>query len=373
VTNEWRQGSIMSIPTEPIGSIPRPQFLVKAVDEFGAGRLDQTTLDKLYVRALYDTIRRFEATGSPVITDGEQAKPSFVAYPLHGLETVASDGLIITFADGHTRQLPRLTAGPFRYRRRADQYLRSALPLTNIPLKQAVISASALSLIYPPQGIDGYSKYAFLEDLVAEAVADIRGCLEGGAHKVQIDFTEGRLSLKLDPSKRLLQQFIDLNNRVLEHFTTEERQRIGIHTCPGGDHDSTHSADVDYAELLPSLFNLKVENFYVQLASERNPERALRVISESIGPGQRVFVGVIDVLSKNVETPEVVRDRVLKAAEYLPVGQLGTTDDCGFSPFGDDTSRGRDLAFAKIRARVVGTQLAAEALRQSPCGGARPA
>jgi 5-methyltetrahydropteroyltriglutamate--homocysteine methyltransferase len=236
--------------------------------------------------------------------------------------------------------------------------------LTNVPLKQAVISASALSLLYPSQGIDGYSKDTFFEDLIAEAVADIRGCLEGGAHRVQIDFTEGRLSVKLDPSKRLLQQFIDLNNRVLNYFTTEQRQRIGIHSCPGGDRDSTHSADVDYTELLPSLFNLRVGNFYLQLAKERNPERALSVIKESIRPGQRVFVGVIDVLSKNVETPELVRNRVLKAAEYIPEGQLGTTDDCGFSPFEDDTSRGRDLAFAKIRARVLGTQLASESLRQ---------
>jgi 5-methyltetrahydropteroyltriglutamate--homocysteine methyltransferase len=170
--------------------------------------------------------------------------------------------------------------------------------------------------------------------------------------------------VKLDPSKRLLQQFIDLNNRVLNYFATEQRQRIGIHSCPGGDRDSTHSADVDYTELLPSLFNLRVGNFYLQLVKERNPERALSVIKESIRPGQRVFVGVIDVLSKNVETPELVRNRVLKAAEYIPEGQLGTTDDCGFSPFEDDTSRGRDLAFAKIRARVLGTQLASESLRQ---------
>jgi 5-methyltetrahydropteroyltriglutamate--homocysteine methyltransferase len=276
----------MSIPTEPIGSIPRPQFLIGAIQDFRARRLAKHTLDELNARALQDTIRRFEETGSPVITDGEQTKPSFLTYPLEGLETLAPDGLVITFADGHTRQLPRLTSGPFRYRTHANEYLKSALPLTRTPLKQAVISASALSLFYPSQGIDRYSKDAFLDDLVAEAVADIEGCLEGGAHKVQIDFTEGRLSVKLDPTKRLLQQFIDLNNRVLDHFTTEQRQRIGIHTCPGGDRDSTHSADVDYTELLPALFNLRAGNFYLQLASERNSERALRLVKESIRPGQ---------------------------------------------------------------------------------------
>ncbi len=204
----------------------------------------------------------------------------------------------------------------------------------------------------------------FLDDLVAEATADIRGCLDSGAHSVQIDFTEGRLSIKLDPSKKLLQEFIDLNNRVLDRFTANDRQRIGVHTCPGGDRDSTHSADVDYTELLPSLFTLKVGSFYVQLASEKDPKRALDAIKRSLRPGQRVFVGVIDVLNPHIESPELVRDRVLQAAEYVPIEQLGTTDDCGFSPFEDDTSTGRDTAFAKIRARVLGTQLAAEVLKR---------
>ena len=52
--------------------------------------------------------------------------------------------------------------------------------------------------------------------------------------------------------------------------------------------------------------------------------------------------------------------RILEAADYIPIEQLGTTDDCGFSPFSDDTSTSRDTAFAKIRARVLGTALAAE-------------
>jgi 5-methyltetrahydropteroyltriglutamate--homocysteine methyltransferase len=77
---------------------------------------------------------------------------------------------------------------------------------------------------------------------------------------------------------------------------------------------------------------------------------------------QRVFVGVIDVMDPRVEQPEEVRDRTLEATEFIPLDQLGTTDDCGFAPFSDDTSRSRETAFAKIRARVAGTRLAARAL-----------
>jgi len=350
------------IPTEPIGSIPRSPELLDVLQRYRAGGASAAELAEAYDEALQDTVRRFEATGSPIISDGEQRKSSFLTYPLEGLDNIAGDGLVIPFEDGHTRQLPRLTHGPFRYRNYAVKYLQSALHYARVPVKQAVISASALSLLYPERGLADYSREQFLNDLVREVAGDIRLCLDAGAHRVQIDFTEGRLAVKLDPSKVLLRQFIELNNRVLEQFSPEQRARIGVHTCPGGDHDSTHSADVDYAQLLPDLFRLKADNFYVQLASERDPRRVLAVIKRCLQPHQRVYIGVIDVLDNRIETPETVRDRVLLAAEYIAPEQLGTTDDCGFSPFEDDTSTGRDIAFAKIRARVLGTQMAEERL-----------
>jgi 5-methyltetrahydropteroyltriglutamate--homocysteine methyltransferase len=216
--------------------------------------------------------------------------------------------------------------------------------------------------LYPPGGLDGYSRETFLMDLVREAAADIRDCLAANAACVQIDFTEARLSLRLDPSGGLLNSFVDLNNRVLEQFSDYERKRIGVHTCPGGDRDSTHSADVDYTNLLPALFNLRVGRFYVQLASESDRPRVLAVLRGLIKPGQILFVGVTDPINPSQESAETVRDRVLEAAEFIPLESLGTTDDCGFSPFADDTSTSRETTFAKIKSRVEGTALAEKEL-----------
>jgi 5-methyltetrahydropteroyltriglutamate--homocysteine methyltransferase len=358
------------LPTEPIGSIPRPAELIAAFEARQAGGISPAAFDAIAERALRDTIRRFEETGSPVITDGEQTKPSFVTYPIDGLPNLASGGVIIPFADGHTRQLPRLTAGPFHYAAYASKYLAAAMRLTAVPVKQAVISASALSLLYPASEIPGYPRDIFLSELVDEAAADIRRCLAQGADSVQIDFTEGRLSLKLDPGGSLLDSFVALNNRVLDRLSPAELERTGIHVCPGGDRDATHSADVDYGGLLPALFRLRVRRFYLQLASESDPERVLKMVREHLPPDRnvRVFVGVIDPIDPAVESPRQVCDRVLRAAEYLPPSQLGTTDDCGFSPFADDASTSRDIAFEKIRARVEGTRLAAEKLAHSQNG-----
>ncbi|MEP7344562.1 MAG: 5-methyltetrahydropteroyltriglutamate--homocysteine methyltransferase, partial [Gemmatimonadaceae bacterium] len=300
-----------------------------------------------------------------VITDGEQRKyHNFWTYSVHGMPNTTPDGFRIPFAAGHTRRMLRLTRGPFRYERRADSYLDVALRYAHVPVKQAVISPSALSLMYPPEDIPDYSRDQFIHDLLHEHESEVRACLQKGAYKVQIDFTEGRLALKIDPTGALLHRFIELNNLALSRFSVEERARIGVHTCPGGDLDSTHSADVDYAELLPSLFQLRAGNFYVALAGEPDRIRVLKIIRDYLKPDQRVFVGVISTIDPRIETPEEVRDRVLEASQFIPVEQLGTTDDCGFAPFCDDTSTSRDTAFAKIRSRVLGTSLASDILRK---------
>jgi 5-methyltetrahydropteroyltriglutamate--homocysteine methyltransferase len=349
----------MNIPTEPIGSIPRTAELLESISS-----TNSENLEKLYNRAVEATVSAFEKTGSPVVTDGEQAKASFVTYPLYGLPNIIEGGMKIPFADGHFRQLPLLTKGPFRYKNYAVHYLKRAQQFTQKPVKQAVISASALSLIYPPGGIEGYPQETFIEDLINECEKDIRQCLNSNAFKVQMDFTEGRLSLKLDPSGNVLKHFIDLNNRVFNRFSDEERKRLGIHVCPGGDHDSTHSADIDYTLFLPDLFKLNVGNFYLQYASETDRKKVLQTVKENLKPGQMVFLGVTDVNSSRIESNEEIRDTIIEATEYIPVNQLGTTDDCGFSPFCDDISTTRETAFAKISARVEGTKMASQILAQ---------
>jgi 5-methyltetrahydropteroyltriglutamate--homocysteine methyltransferase len=351
----------MTLPTEPIGSLPRSKALQEAMQAAATGRLSQAELDAQFDAAVRDTLVRFEETGSTVVTDGEQRKQSFATYPIAGASNIRPGGVTIPFEDGHTRQLPLLTGGPFRYATKASAYLEAFAPLTSAQPKQAVISASALSLLYPSDGLADYPRDQFIADLVAEARSEIKECLARGAI-VQIDFTEARLSLKLDPSGGLLNAFVDLNNQVLADLADDERRRVGVHTCPGGDQDSTHSADVPYEQLLPALFRMNVGNFYVMLSGEPDRRSVLRVLGEQDLENRRVFVGVTDPISPRVETAQEVRDQVLEAAEFIDPAHLGTTDDCGFSPFGDDTSTSRDTAFAKIKARVDGTRMASEQL-----------
>jgi methionine synthase II (cobalamin-independent) len=378
----------MPIPTEPVGSLPRPAKLQAALADYDAGKITREQLTREQDVACLDSIKRMEATGSPIVSDGEQRASSFATYPITdtlggtGLaENLAADGQYFAiFADGHHRQLPRLTGGPFKYKTFAADYLEKAMKMATKPLKQAVIAPSMLALLYPlDDEVPGYTREQFLADLCDECEKDIRKCFVAGAARVSIDFTEGRLACRNDPrnpwtGRGMLGHFIELNNRVIDRFSAEERKNIGIHTCPGGDCDSTHSADVDYAELLPSMFKMNAGYFLMQLASEKDKERVYKLIGEhsredANGVPQVCFIGVINPQDPRVETPQEVCDALVLAAKYIPKERLGSTDDCGFSPFSIDVKPkhgspdiARDIAFQKITARVQGTKMASEKL-----------
>ncbi|NNE98149.1 MAG: 5-methyltetrahydropteroyltriglutamate--homocysteine methyltransferase [Pyrinomonadaceae bacterium] len=379
----------MTIPTENVGSLPRPMSLQNAIAEYDAGNITQDELRTIQDEACRDSITRMEATGAPIVSDGEQRASSFATYPL--ADTLAGTGLadnlagdgqyFAIFTDGHHRQLPRLTGGPFRYKTYAADYLKDSIKYATKPMKQAVIAPSMLSLLYPlDDEVEGYTRDQFLHDLCDEAEKDIRLAFEAGAKRVSIDFTEGRLACKNDPNnpwtgRNMLESFIELNNRVIDRFTPEERTNIGIHTCPGGDCDSTHSDEVDYAELLPHMFKMNAGYFLIQLASEKDKEYVYELCGkhsreDANGVAQVCFIGVIDPLNPVVETPEQVCNDLVTAAKYIPVERLGSTDDCGFSPFSIDVKPkhgspdvARDIAFKKIESRVKGTAMASEQLR----------
>ena len=378
----------MPLPTEPVGSLPRPMKLQKAFADYDAGKIKHEALVAEQDAACRDSITRMEATGSPIVSDGEQRMSSFATYPI--TDTLAGTGLAANlagdgqyfaiFADGHHRQLPRLTGGPFRYKTFASQYVEKSMKMAKMPLKQAVIAPSMLALLYPLDGaVKGYTREQFLADLCDECEKDIRQAFKAGAKRVSIDFTEGRLACRNDPKnawtgRKMLGHFIELNNKVIDRFTAAERKNIGIHTCPGGDCDSTHSADVDYAELLPSMFKMTAGYFLIQLSSEKDKERVYKMIgqhsrADANGVPQVAFIGVTNPQNPRVETPDEVCADVLLAARHIPKERLGTTDDCGFSPFSIDVKPkhgspdvARDIAFQKITSRIKGNAMASAKL-----------
>jgi methionine synthase II (cobalamin-independent) len=378
----------MPIPTELVGSLPRPMKLQQAYADYDEGKITWHQLQAEQDAAAEDSIRRLQATGEPIVTDGEQRESSFATYSITdtlagtGLaDNLAGDGQFFAiFDDGHHRQLPRLTGRPFRYKTYASEFVEKNVTAATRPVKQAVISPSMMSLLYPlDEELEGYSREQFLADVIDECEKDIRQCFAAGAVRVSVDFTEGRLANKNDSrnpwtGKNMLGEFIDLNNRLFQRFTPDERTNIGIHTCPGGDCDSVHSKEVPYELLLEHMFDMNAGYFLIQCASEEDRESVYKLCGQyrrddAAGVSQVCFMGVINPLSPEVETPEHVRDELLTAAEYIPADRLGATDDCGFSPFSRDVKPlhgspdfARDIAMQKISARLEGARLASAEL-----------
>ena len=106
-------GLDMTIPAEPIGEHPAPAKGHYGLRTIRTRKLISGRVQSICSEAVRETIEKFEATGSPVITDGEQTKPSFATYPIHGLSNLNPGGVKIQFADGHVRHLPKLSSGPF--------------------------------------------------------------------------------------------------------------------------------------------------------------------------------------------------------------------------------------------------------------------
>ena len=378
----------MPIPTELVGSLPRPMKLQEAYQAYDDGKITFEDLKAEQDAAAEDSIKRLEATGEPIVTDGEQRESSFATYPI--TDTLAGTGLadhlagdgqyFAIFDDGHHRQLPRLTGGPFHYKTFAREFVEKNKKIATHDVKQAVIAPSMLMLLYPlDEEIPGYPREQFLDDLVNEVEKDIRGCFGAGAVRVSIDFTEGRLANKNDSrnpwtGRDMLGDFIELNNRVLDRFEAGERKNIGIHTCPGGDMDSVHSKDVPYEKLLTRMFDLNAGYFLIQCASEDDKEKVYELCGqysrdEANGVPQVCFMGVINPLTPEVETPDQVKRDLLAAAKHIPVERLGATDDCGFSPFSRDEKPrhgspdfARDVAMQKISARLEGAAAASDEL-----------
>ena len=378
----------MPVATELVGSLPRPTKLQDAYAAYDEGKIAFAELEAEQDAAARDSITRLEATGEPVVTDGEQRESSFATYNL--TDTLAGSGLadglagdgqfFAIFDDGHDRQLPRLTKGPFRYKTYASEFVAKNRAIATHPVKQAVISPSMMMLLYPLDGeVAGYPREQFLSDCVDEAEKDIRQCFAAGAVRVSVDFTEGRLANKNDSrnpwtGKNMLQEFIDLNNRLFARFSAQERRSIGVHTCPGGDCDSVHSKEVPYELLLEHMFEMNAGYFLIQCASEDDRDSVYRMCGkysreDAEGVPQVCFMGVTNPLTPEVETAEHVRDELLSAAQHIPPARLGATDDCGFSPFSRDLKPqhgspdfARDVAMRKISARLEGARLASAQL-----------
>ena len=376
------------IPTEPVGSLPRPSTLQAAYAAYDKGEIDKAALEKEQDAAVEDSIKHLEATGSPIISDGEQRWSSFATYAL--ADTLAGTGLadnlagggqfFAIFADGHNRQLPKLTGGPFRYKTYAADTLKRSIgyaPQADEAGGDRPVDARAA---LPPAGGGRRLRAGRLRGGPGQRVREGHpAAFAAGAVRVSVDFTEGRLATRADPRNPwtgagMLPHFIELNNRVMARFTADERRTSASTPAPVVTATRCTAPTCPTTTCCRRCSRSTPGYFLIQLASERDKDPVYESIGQhsrddADGVAQMCFVGVINPGNPRVESPEEVRDALVRAANFIPKERLGSTDDCGFSPFSIDEKPNhgspdyaREVAFQKIANRVEGTKMAAEKL-----------
>ena len=322
---------MITIPTEPIGSIPRPLELLEAVAASGAG---DPALDPLYAAALKDTMEQFEATGSPVITDGEQRRESYsnrLATALAGVD-IDNPGTTIN-RSGRPIPVPRV-AGPIR-RTRAVEVRDVEFLRRNTTRRIKITLPGPFTMTQQAQD-DHYGD----EEAVAMAFAaavneEIRDLKTAGADVIQLD--EPWLQAR---HERAARSGVKAINRALEGIAGT----TVVHLCFGyaaavKDKPSGYS-------FLPQLADTPATQISIEAAQPRLDLGVLRDLAP-----KTVMLGVIDLGDPKVESAETVAARIRAGLAHVGVGRLVAAPECGMKYLS------REVAYGKLRALAEGAAL----------------
>ena len=384
--------STQRILTTHTGSLPRPASLTALYARRARGEaVDEAAIDAEGRAALAAIVPAQIAAGMDVINNGEQQRDSFALYLRHRLTGIGGESIRGTFADidaypefkaeftrgattkefvSNTAQLPA-AIGPVAY---ADPAVvqaecadfAGALAGQQGRFTEAFLTAPSPGIVAAIMQNKHYdTDQAYLEALGRALAIEYRAILEAG-FVLQLDCPDLALERHASYRDRPLADFLDFVERVIgvinDAIADLPRERIRLHVC-WGNYEAPHDADVPLAEILPILLRARVGGLVLPFANPRHAHEIRDLERLPLAPDQVLVAGVIDTLTNFVEHPEVVAERVERAARAVgdPTRVLAGTD-CGF-----DTSAGRgrvtpDVVWAKLRAMAEGARIASARL-----------
>jgi 5-methyltetrahydropteroyltriglutamate--homocysteine methyltransferase len=312
------------IRTTVVGSYPFPGWLELAgshPDELGPDDREEAIRDAVWA-AVGDQLR----AGLDVITDGEQTRfdfnLSFYAF-LDGLELNHEPRRRLGPPAHDQRGLHRITAepaAPLGLGVVAEwQRLRELAP-EGTRLKASIPGPYTLAGRIEPNA-DYPDRWAVTEALLPIVCAELEALVEAGCGVVTVDEPSMSCYAHREDPARLVEIF----NRTVEPVAG--RCYLGTHLC-FGNYKGRAVGKRRYAPMFPAFLELAADELHLEMASREFAE--LEVI-ESIGERHDVGVGVVDVKSYYVETPEDVEERIRECLRYVAPERLSVSPDCGLS------------------------------------------
>jgi len=331
---------------EHIDSLVRPPELLRAREQYAAGKLDREGLAAVENAAIARVVKLQEELGLQVVTDGEFRRgtysDAFTSAGISGvkIEMTEEQGWTSSQSHGHrmARRIPKVVGriawkGPqngddFRFLKS----LTRRTPKITLPgpcyIHYRAGRANISRDVYPD--LD-----AFWSDLVEAYRREMRSLADAGCRYLQIDETslvklgDARVRQLLaergDDWRDLLRIYVGVINAVVA--SAPEEMTIGIHICRS--QDPSWQADTGYDPIAEPLFNaMKVDNYFLEYDTARaGTFTALGAVPE----GKFVVLGLVASKASELENVDLLKRRIEEASRHIKLEQLGLSPQCGFA------------------------------------------
>ena len=354
----------MTIRSDVVGSLLRPDALKAARERFEAGALSAADFKALEDRAVDEAVQRQDAAGLDVVTDGELRRYAFFGHMVEALAGFEKHGgWAIPFRDEQGEELifkRPVVVDKLRWRRsmcgEEFAYLRAR---TTKPTKVTLISTQQAAAYYDPKYSSGAypTRDAFLADVVDFTRREVDELVRLGCTYIQIDAPQ--YAALLDPSlregyrrrgsdpDRLIDACIDMDNTVIGRHPGVT---FGLHVCRGNN-QSKFYASGGYEPIARVFGKSRFQRFLLEYDDERSGDfEPLRMV-----PADReVVLGLVTTKKPRLESVDELRRGIEAAAKVVPLERLALSPQCGFASTMEGNRITPDDQWSKL-ARVAET------------------
>ncbi len=379
------------ILTSHAGSLPRPANLVDLYARRARGEaIDEAELAREAEAATHWVVERQREAGIDIPSDGEQVREAFFLYVERRMSGFGSSWqrpggselrAYPEFAEARRQAMaarpavsnfaPPMAIGPVQYgdgRANADEIriFKEALAQHEGAFADAFMTAPSPGIVAMAMKNQHYDSFEEYLAAVADALSvEYRAAIEAG-FILQIDAPDLALERHITYADQPVGAFVDFVRGVVAQINRVTaglpRDRIRLHVC-WGNYESPHDQDVPLSDIVEAIMESNVGAYMLPFANPRHQHEINVFRDFPLAKDQSLLVGVIDTTTNFVEHPEVIAERLERAAEVIgDAGRIMAGTDCGF-----DTSAGMgrvtaDVVWAKLRAMRQGADLAASRL-----------